>query len=99
VEKRKRPLSEGAGTAGKAQCGKEVGGAGAGAGAVKKGGAKCPHNRRRRECKQFGGASTASRSAKEVGASSAAGRASASTTADDTSASNAAGRASASTPA
>ena len=45
VEKRKRPLSEGAGTAGKAQREKEVGGAGAGGGAVKKGGAKCPHNR------------------------------------------------------
>jgi hypothetical protein len=43
VEKRKRPLSEGAGTAGKALRGEGVGGAGAGGGAVKKGGAKCPH--------------------------------------------------------
>ena len=57
VEKRKRPLSEGAGTAGKAQRGEGVGGAGAGGGAVKKGGAKCPHNRRRSTGKPCGRAS------------------------------------------
>jgi hypothetical protein len=58
VEKGKRPLSEGAGTAGKAQrgegvgvAGEGVGVAGEGGGAVKKGSAKCPHNRRRSTCK------------------------------------------------
>jgi hypothetical protein len=56
VEKRKRPLSEGVGTAGKAQRGEEVGGAGAGGGAVKKARAKCPHNRQRSQCKECGGA-------------------------------------------
>ncbi len=55
VEKRKRHLSEGAGTAGKAQRGEGVGGAGAGGGAVKKGGGKCPHNRQRSHCKECGG--------------------------------------------
>jgi hypothetical protein len=55
VEKRKRPLAEGAGTAGKAQRGEGVGGAGAGGGAVKKGAAKCPHNRRKSRCKECGG--------------------------------------------
>jgi len=56
-EKRKRPLSEGAGTARKAQRGEGVGGAGGGGGAVKKGGGKCPHNRQRSKCKECGGAS------------------------------------------
>jgi hypothetical protein len=57
VEKRKRALPEGAGTAGKAQRGEGVGGAGAGGGAVKKGPAKCPHNRQKSRCKECGGAS------------------------------------------
>jgi hypothetical protein len=56
VEKRKRPLAEGAGTAGNAQRGEGVGGAGAGGGTVKKGAAKCPHNRRKSRCKECGGA-------------------------------------------
>jgi hypothetical protein len=55
VEKRERALSEEAGTTGKAQREEGVGGAGAGGGAVKKGGAKCPHNRERSRCKPCGG--------------------------------------------
>jgi hypothetical protein len=54
----RRERSEGAGTAGKAQrgegvgvAGEGVGVAGEGGGAVKKGSAKCPHNRRRSTCK------------------------------------------------
>jgi hypothetical protein len=57
VEKRRHPLPEGVGTAGKVQRGEGVGGAGAGGGAVKKRGAKCPHNRQRSRCKDCGGAS------------------------------------------
>jgi hypothetical protein len=55
-EKRKRPLSEGAGT-GKAQRGEGVAGAVEGEGAVKKGRAKCPHNREKSKCTNCGGAS------------------------------------------
>ena len=51
VENRKRPLSEGAGTAGKVQRGEGVDGAGAAGGAVKKGRAKCPRHRIRSRCK------------------------------------------------
>ena len=57
VEKRRCPLSEGTGTTGKAHRGEGVGGAGAGGGAVKKGGAKWPHNRQRSVCKECGGVS------------------------------------------
>ena len=56
VQKRKRPSAEGGGTA-EDQHGGGVGGVGGGGGDVKKGRAKCPHNRRRSECKQCDGAS------------------------------------------
>ncbi len=55
MEKRKRLLSEGADTARKEQHGEGVDGAGAGGGAMKKGSAKCPHNRQRSKCKSCGG--------------------------------------------
>jgi hypothetical protein len=54
VENRKPSFVRGAA---KAQRGEGVGRAGAGGGAVKKGGAKCPHIRQRSKCKQCGGAS------------------------------------------
>jgi hypothetical protein len=54
---RRRPLSEGAGTAGKAQRGEGVDGTVAGGGAVKKGRAKYQHNHIRSQCKECGGAS------------------------------------------
>ncbi len=59
VEKRKCPVSEADSRARKQQRGEEVGGEGAGGGAVKnkRAIAKCPHNRRRSQCKQCGGAS------------------------------------------
>jgi hypothetical protein len=49
-------LSEKADTARKKQHGQGVDGAGAGGGAMKKGSAKCPHNRQRSKCKSCGGA-------------------------------------------
>ena len=45
MEKRKRLLSKGADTARKEHHGEGVDGSGAGGGAMKKGSAKCPHNR------------------------------------------------------
>jgi len=53
VEKRKRPVSEADSKARKQKWGEEVGGEGAGGGAVKnkRAVAKCPHNRERSKCK------------------------------------------------
>jgi hypothetical protein len=55
VEKRKRPLSEAAGSAGKVQRGKGMVREGEGGGVVIKGDEKCPHNRQRSLCKECGG--------------------------------------------
>ena len=52
VGKRKRPLSEAAGSAGKVQCGKGMDREGEGGGVVMKGDEKCPHNRQRSLCKE-----------------------------------------------